>query len=109
MSILGCQLRNYRKKSGLSLKEVNKATRITDSRLSKIENGRGKCHLEDLIKLTKLYKVPIVTVLVNTGMLSAKDLIQYERTFDGVDDLDEAEKSHIQQEINLFNRKRKQK
>ena len=56
---LAARLRGARAESGLSQKQVEKATGIDTSRLSRIENAERPIELEDLLQLAGLYDVPL--------------------------------------------------
>ena len=55
---LAGRLRGARAESGLSQAQVERATGIDTSRLSRIENGERAIELEDLLLLAGLYDVP---------------------------------------------------
>ena len=55
---LAARLRGARAESGLSQVQVEQATGIDTSRLSRIENGERAIELEDLLLLSGLYDVP---------------------------------------------------
>ena len=106
MSNLGQKLRNYRTSLNLSLLQVTELTGITNSRLSKMERDEITCPATDLMKLSKIYNVPIISLYLDAGYLSPSDLPEYSSEFSGLSLLDEDEKKHIQDEINFLNRKR---
>lgn len=108
MSDLGVRLKAYREKLGLSLSQVNKETGITNSRLSKMERDKIDCPPQDLKKLAHLYNAPVVELFVLAGYLETDDILQYQQVFQGVSTLDEQEKEHIQESIDLLNRKKVQ-
>lgn len=106
MSNLGQKLRDYRTSLNLSLLQVTELTGITDSRLSKMERDEITCPATDLMKLSKAYNIPIISLYLDAGYLSPSDLPEYFSEFSGLSLLDEDEKKHIQDEINFLNRKK---
>lgn len=104
MNELGAILRQLRNESGLSLKEVYKATGISDSKLSRIEQGKNASDPSpDTLKaLSKLYHADLVPLYLAAGYLEREDLHLYECTFHRVDLLTKAEKQAIQTQIDLF-------
>ncbi len=109
MDKIGDYLKKVRIQQGLSLKDVYKATGISDSRLSRIENGTKDLELKPafLKALAELYNIRLVDLLINAGYLNTEDLASYERVFQDVDFLSDAEKKHIQEQIDLFTKGRK--
>lgn len=99
---LGNRLRECRKKCGMSLKDVSDITGITDSRLSKIENGQRMCPAKELRSLSKAYNESVVSMFLVAGYLNQDDLTEYKYVFRGIDMLSDADISHIQQEINYI-------
>lgn len=108
MNSLGNYLKEARIKQGLSLKDVYRETGISDSRLSRIENGTTAFEVSpSFIKaLAKLYKIELVDLLINAGYLDTEALSSYERIFRNVDLLSDVEKNHIQEQIDLFTKGR---
>jgi len=106
MSNLGQKLRNYRTSQNLSLHQVTELTGITNSRLSKMERNEIVCPASDLMKLSKVYKISVISLYIDAGYLSPTDLPEYQSEFNGVSLLDAEEKAHIQNEINFINRKK---
>lgn len=106
MSDLGIRLKTYRENSNYTLKDVSKKTGITDSRLCKIEKGTLNCPAEDLRKLGKLYGIPLVSLFLEAGYLDEKDLEKYQFVFDGVSELDQDARNHIQWLINRLTSKK---
>ena len=108
MNSLGNYLKEARIKQGLSLKDVYRETGISDSRLSRIENGTTAFEVSpSFIKaLAKLYKIDLVDLLINAGYLDTEALSSYERIFRNVDLLSDVEKNHIQEQIDLFTKGR---
>lgn len=106
MNSLGEHLKECRKQLGLSQKAVTEKTGITDSRLSKIENGQLDCPGRDLRLLAKVYGVPVVSMFLKAGYLIPEDLNEYQYVFRGVDKLDDEDRQHIQDEIDYMIRKK---
>lgn len=107
MSKLGLYLRSLRESKHLSMNDVYKETSITDSKLSRIECGS----VEEpspitLKKLANLYNVNVIDLFTLAGFLDEEDLLAYEKVFLNVDLLNDEEKAHIQQQINLFTKQR---
>lgn len=102
MATLGEYLKFSREKIGYSLSQVYEKTGITDSRLSRMEHDATQCPPEELKKLADLYQVSLVELFIMAGYLTNEDLSGYQRVFNGVSELDEEEKDHIQQCINLL-------
>ena len=60
-TMLGAVMRDLRNKKNLSLKNVNDAINITDSRLSKFENGDlDILSFKEILELTKLYDSSLI-------------------------------------------------
>lgn len=109
MDRLGNCLKEARIRQGMSLKKVYRETGITDSRLRRIENGATA--FEEAFSFTKdlakLYKIDLVNLLINTGYLDDEALSSYKRVFRNVDLLSAEERDHIQEQIDLFTKGRK--
>ena len=100
---LGIFLRNVRNAKNLSLKAVQKATGISDSRLSRIENGDNTSPAPaDLKMLSQLYQIDIIEIFLLAGYLTPEDLSNYQHTFKNVDKLSPEEMQNIQNSIYLF-------
>lgn len=106
MNSLGEHLKDCRKKLGLSQKAVTEKTGITDSRLSKIENGQLECPGKELRLLSIVYDVPVVFMFLKAGYLVPEDLKEYQYLFHGVEKLDADDRQHIQDEIDYMIRKK---
>ncbi len=107
MNELGEYLRSIRNKKKLSLKKVCELTSITDSRLSRFENGKiSEPPAKELMQLANIYKIDTIDLYLKAGYLFDKD-INPQHTFTNVDKLTEKEKEYIQYTINflLANRK----
>lgn len=108
MNELGVVLSRMRNDAKLSLKDVYKATGISDSKLSRIEQGKNTSQpAPDVLKtLSKLYGVDLIELYLAAGYLDANDLCSYERVFQNVELLTPDEKESIQTQINLFTKDR---
>ena len=108
MSELGSLLGRMRNDAKLSLKDVYKATGISDSKLNRIEHGKNtsKPSPDTLRALAKLYDVNLIELYLAAGYLDSDDLLSYERAFQRVDLLTPDEKQSIQTQINLFTKDR---
>lgn len=108
MNELGIMLSRMRNNAKLSLKDVYKATGISDSKLNRIEHGKNTSQpAPDILKtLSKLYGVNLIELYLTAGYLDAGDLGAYERVFQNVELLTAEEKQNIQTQINLFTKDR---
>lgn len=109
MGSLGGYFKDVRIQRGLSLKDVYKKTGISDSRLSRFENGSSSFEESFFFvkDLAELYRVDLVDLLLKAGFLNSEALSSYERVFRNVELLTDAEMHHIQEQIDLFTRERK--
>lgn len=109
MSKLGEFLKAIRTNQGLSLKDVYKATGISDSKLSRIENGSNASETapSTLVSLARLYKISLIDLYLMAGYLDEDALSSYQKVFSNVDLLNEDERNHIQAQIDLFTKGRK--
>lgn len=109
MGRLGDYFKDARIQRGLSLKDVYKKTGISDSRLSRFENGNNSFEEGFLFvkNLAELYHIDLVDLLIKSGCLDPKALSSYERVFRDVELLTDAEMNHIQEQIDLFTKERK--
>ena len=109
MDNLGAYLKKIRLQSGLSLKDVYKKTGISDSKLSRIENDGNYSEAAPriLLQLAKLYNISIVELYITAGYLDSEALSSYQKVFSGVELLNDDEKLHIQNQIDLFTKGRK--
>ena len=105
MTTFGEFLKEARRKRGYSQQTVSNYTGITDSRLSRFERDKDKCPPDELRNLSKLYGISIIDLYLKAGYLMADDLQEFKEVFQGVNELDEAEKAHIQQCINMLIRR----
>ena len=107
MQNLGEHLKRLRNDMGLSLYKVYQQTGITDSRLSKAENGASSnLKLSELKKLAVLYETPIIPMCLMAGMFDASDIEEYHSGFKNVALLDDEDKQHIQSEIDYILKKK---
>ena len=108
MNRLGDYLKEARIRQGLSLKDVYRETGISDSRLSRIENGTTAFEVGPSFTkaLANLSKINLVDLLINAGYLDSEALSSYERVFRNVDLLSDDERNHIQEQIDLFTKGR---
>lgn len=109
MVALGEYLKGIRLQRELSLKDVYKATGISDSKLSRIENETNASDPAPSIlqALSKLYDINLIELYRMAGYLDEEALSSYERVFQNVDLLTEDERNHIQAQIDLFTKGRK--
>lgn len=105
MNELGILLNHLRTETRMSLKDVYKATGISDSRLTRIEHG-AEPSPSVLRKLSQLYNVNLVSLYLAAGYLDNEDLTSYEQVFQQVDLLTDDEKQSIQIQIDLFTKGR---
>ena len=109
MTALGKYLKEIRLLQELSLKDVYKATGISDSKLSRTENGTNVSFPAPSIlrSLSKLYNIDLIDLYSMAGYLDQEALSSYERVFQNVDLLTKDERNHIQAQIDLFTNGRK--
>ncbi|MGB2762138.1 MAG: helix-turn-helix transcriptional regulator [Minisyncoccales bacterium] len=86
MKKLGTYLKQLRKESELSIREVAEKSRIAPSYLFKIENGNSffTINIHTLLKLSKFYNIPVGALLKEAGLVDSDeyelpDLPQYLR------------------------------
>lgn len=108
MTALGNFLKEKRLQQGLSMKNVYKATGISDSKLSRIENGSNSstpapCILQ---ALSKLYGINLLELYRMAGYLDEEAISSYKQVFQNVNLLTEEERAHIQTQIDLFTKGR---
>ncbi len=72
----GPVLKQLREERELSLRNVFEATGITDSRLSKVENGTQELKCDELFSLLKLYNKNIVDFLHQVEIIKDQDIAQ---------------------------------
>lgn len=106
MSNVGQYLKKTRLALNRSLKNVYFATGISDSILSRIENGdNGEPSPGQLKKLSVLYGISVIDLYLMCGYVDQNDLKQFQQCFNGVYSLTDEEKQLIQKQIDIFNRK----
>lgn len=108
MQNLGNYLKQLRTSKGMSLNKVYRNTGITDSRLSKAENGAwNNLKLSELKQLAVLYDSPIIPLCLMANLFDVSDIEEYHSCFKNVALLDEEDIQHIQAEIDyILKRKR---
>lgn len=108
MNELGNLLKQLRERAKMSLKDVYKATGISDSRLNRIERGANASEpgVNDIKTLARLYGVSLIELYLSTGYLNDEDVSSYIRVFNNVNLLTEDEKISIQTQIDLFTKGR---
>lgn len=109
MVSLGDYLKTARLNRGLSLKDVQEKTGIKDSRLSRIEKESNKTETNpSLLKvLAELYEISVIELYFIAGYLDKEILSDYQSFFKNVDLLNDEEKAHVQNLIDLFTKGRK--
>lgn len=104
---LGIYLRYLREFNHLSMHDVYHHTKITDSKLSRIEKQSIKePSPKDLKKLALLYKVDVIDVFKMAGFIDEADLLNYQKAFNNTDLLISEEKELIQHQIDYFTKQR---
>lgn len=69
----GIGLKKYRKLAGLTLRQVEAATGISNPYLSQLENNKIKNpSVNTMYKLAKLYNVEFLKFLIDLGMVEAQ-------------------------------------
>lgn len=107
MNSLGEYLKKLRNEKGLSQYKVYESTGITDSRLSKAENGAwSNLKLSELKKLADLYEAPVIPMCLMAGLFDKSDIEEYHSNFKNVALLDDEDKKHIQSEIDFILKKK---
>lgn len=103
MQNLGEHLKKLRNDCGLSLNKVYEQTGITDSRLSKAENGAGSnLKLSELKRLADLYGASVIPMCLMAGLFDETDIEEYHSSFKNVALLDDEDKQHVQSEIDYI-------
>lgn len=107
------ELRKYlhllREQNNLSLKDVSDKTNIANSTLSRFEKGTQKRLSAYCLKLLAgLYGTNTIDLFKMAGYLDDSDLTSYTQVFKGTNYLTPEERKHIQEQINLFNKNRKE-
>jgi len=79
MSSLGATLKDARKNVGLTLRQVEEMTDISNAYLSQLENEKIKNPSVNILsKLSSLYKVSLKTLLSNAKMIDKNEAQQEE-------------------------------
>lgn len=109
MDNIGVFLKKARIDNGLSLKDVQKQTGISDSILSRIENEKNHSGANPtaLRSLSKLYGCSLIDIYVMAGYLDEEDLSSFTQVFRNADLLTADERKNIQEQIDLFTKGRK--
>ena len=103
METIGYYLKKQRKKRGLSLKDVQIDTLITDTRLRRIENDDIKEPSPKVLNiLATYYEISIVDLYIKAGYLNNNSICREQRAFYNVDKLTENDFEHIQQQIDYL-------
>lgn len=103
MQEFGKYIKSLRISKGLSLKELAKNIGTTDTILSRLENG----HLpKDIVtifdSLANFYGMNVITLYIQSGIISKNDLNEYNGVFEHCNKLNEEEIKHIQKEIDFI-------
>lgn len=107
MNSIGNYLKEARNKCHMSLKDVYNHCGVTDSKLSRMERGKGKpLDPAELKKLAQLYGIGVVSIYIMAGYLDENDLSDYQLVFKNADLLDEEEKQNIQTQIDLLTKRK---
>lgn len=108
MRNLGERLKELRENKGLSLYKVYEKTGITNSRLSKAENGAwSNLKLTELKALADLYEISVIPLCIMAGLFEEAEIEGYRAGFRNVALLDDEDKQHIQSQIDyIVKRKR---
>jgi HTH-type transcriptional regulator, competence development regulator len=79
-SVLGEELRRLRIEKGVTLREVEKATDISNAYLSQLENGKAEQPSPRVLhKLAEYYKVPYHRLMEVAGYLQPSPIIQQDK------------------------------
>lgn len=82
MPIFGPYIRDLRKKRGLTLKQVEKAARVSNAYVSQLERGvRNPPHPDILKRLANVYGVPHRDLLIAAGYLEedTREKLEWEK------------------------------
>ncbi|GEN73689.1 helix-turn-helix domain-containing protein [Chryseobacterium lathyri] len=83
MSSIGSTLKESRKNIGLTLRQVEDMTGISNAYLSQLENDKIKNPSVNILsKLSSLYKVSLKTLLGNANMIDKKETKEEEANAD---------------------------
>ncbi len=73
METLGNTLKNGRKAIGLTLRQVEESTEISNAYLSQLENDKIKSPSANILyKLSSLYRIPLNELLATAGIIEKK-------------------------------------
>lgn len=106
MTVLGEYLKGIRLQRKLSLKDVYRATGISDSKLSRVENGSNDPAPDILRDLSKLYDVDLVKLYCMAGYLNEEALPSCKQVFQNANLLTEDERDLIQRHIDMLTKGR---
>lgn len=70
-NIIGCKLHDYREASGLSLRDINRPTKISMTVISDLENGKKMPKFETFLRLMRIVGMPYTEVF-NADILPQK-------------------------------------
>ncbi len=99
-------LRDKADVNGLDNHQLSEALSIPECRLERILSGTEQCTFDELRKISDVFACPIIDLYVAAGFLRNEDLEQYQRVFNGTENLSEPEMEHIQATIYMFNKSR---
>lgn len=103
MRKLGIYLKEIREKLGYSLSSVYQNTAITNSKLSRIENGNTQeISPYDLKKLACLYNLDLIDLFIRANFLDEDDIKYHLCPLKGLELLNKNEKDYIQYTINFI-------
>lgn len=108
MAEIGQYLKAIRSQQGFSLKDVYKKTGISDSKLSRIENGTNLSETDPTIlqALAKLYNLNLVDLYLVAGYLDEESLSSYKQVFQNSELLNQDERALIQSLVNMITKER---
>ena len=108
MNVLSDYLKKSRERSGLSLKDVQNRTGISNSRLCRIEKGFLNSDIppKDLRLLAEVYGEDLVSLYLLAGYLTENDLLSYTQVFKRAGLLKNDERRNVQEQIDLFTKGR---
>lgn len=109
MNNIGDYLRKAREDNGLSLKDVQVKTGISNSVLSRIENNKNQSGANPTVlrSLSKLYGCNLIELFIMAGYLDDEALSSYKQVFHNADLLTDDERKNTQEQIDLFTKGRK--
>lgn len=108
MKDLGQYLRTTREALGLSMKDVYEKTKISDSRLSKLENNLYDEPSPLMLKsLAEFYSISVVDLFIRANYLTYDSLNICIQIFNGIDKLTDEDRKHIQGQIDYIISKQK--